>query len=106
MSELWINSRGREIEVTKDRAELFRYLGKSAAFDHVAIYGVPSLKIFSHYKDFDLIAEYCEEEEYPQAINQVHVGDPVKWYYERSIYNRCADVSSIYLRDDHEVQQA
>lgn len=100
MSELWINARGREIEATKDRTEIFRYIGAKAVYDHVAIHGVPAFRIFQHYEGYDLASQYCEENEYPLSTNQFHVPREVKWDFNRSITQEGSDIDEVYIRDE------
>lgn len=79
---------GEEFELDRYNSALVRYLGSLALHDHVQIateYGTGY--IFPEVEGFDDVAEYMEENKYPQAINCPEVPEYVIEAHARTLEN-------------------
>lgn len=96
MSEIWLRVGDREFEGRKDNMELFIYLGELAVYNHVDLKGVVKHKIFQHENPYDQVAQYMFDNDYPIALNQVHVDEPVRWHFEKHLEQEFLDIDRYY----------
>ena len=106
MSELWLRVGDREFEGRRENMELVLYLGELALYNHVELSGLVKHRIFWHEKPFETVSQYMVENNFPVAMNQVHINQWVSHDHERHLAWEASDIDNFYelldIREDDE----
>lgn len=92
----FINADGENIEVTRDNASIFTFLGR-AAFNHVFIITdeekSEGMYLFPFHDGFQELVDKMADQRYPAHLNMVDVPDCDRIAYENSLQAELYDLN-------------